>query len=263
MMENPVIQKTPVKQALEIRLGFWSAICATIISAIFMIVLIYTFVISPINWDWHGVQAYVQVFTQQRTQMLAFVIPCFLIAPSYLIMATCLHRLTPETKKILSLLGIAFAVAYLAQITANYYLQMTAISQSITAGQLDGVAMFAFGNLNSVFWAMEALGYTWLSISMIFVGLLFTGGWKETAIKWIFVVNGILGAIAPIQAVLQLNTPPISLLLFAVTFPVLRSDRIAFPPGEKDRLDASGLIGKVCRKWRVAIFATPRYLIKI
>jgi hypothetical protein len=219
-MENPVIQKTTVQPALEIRLGFWSAICATIVSAIFMIVLIYTLVLSPINWDWHGVEAYVQVFNQQHTQMLAFVIPCFLIAPSYLILATCLHRLTPENKKILSLLGVVFAVAYLAQITANYYLQMTAISQSITAGQLDGVAMFAFGNLNSVFWAMEALGYTWLSISMIFVGLLFKGGWTETSIKWIFVVNGILGAIAPIQAVLQLNTPPISLLLFALTFPI-------------------------------------------
>jgi hypothetical protein len=220
MMENPTIQKIPAQPVLELRLGFWSAICATIVSAIFMIVLIYTLVISPINWDWHGVEAYVPVFAQQHWQMLAFVIPCFLIAPSYLIMASCIYRLTPENKKILSLLGVVFAVAYLAQITANYYLQMTAVSQSMTAGQLDGVAMFAFGNLNSVFWAMEALGYTWLSISMIFVGLLFTGGWKETAIKWIFVVNGILGAIAPIQAVLQLNTPPISLLLFAVTFPV-------------------------------------------
>jgi hypothetical protein len=220
MMENPTIQKTPVQAVLEMRLGFWSAISATIVSAIFMIVLIYTFVISPIDWDWHGVQSYVPVFARQHWQMLAFVIPCFLIAPSYLIMASCIHRLTPENKKILSLLGVVFAVAYLAQITANYYLQMTAISQSIIAGQLDGVAMFAFGNLNSVFWAMEALGYTWLSISLIFVGLLFKGGWMETAIKWIFVVNGILGAIAPIQAVLQLNTPPISLLLFAVTFPV-------------------------------------------
>ncbi len=220
MVENPTIQKAPIQTLLEMRLGFWSAICATIVSAIFMIVLVYTFIISPINWDWHGVQAYVPVFTQQHWQMLAFVIPCFLIAPSYLIMASCIHRLTPENKKILSLLGVVFAVAYLAQITANYYLQMTAISQSITAGQLDGVAMFAFGNLNSVFWAMEALGYTWLSISMIFIGLLFKGGRIETAIKWIFIVNGILGAIAPIQAVLQLNTPPISLLLFAFTFPI-------------------------------------------
>ena len=48
-----------MQPALEIRLGFWSAICATIVSAIFMIVLIYTFIISPINRDWHGVQAMV------------------------------------------------------------------------------------------------------------------------------------------------------------------------------------------------------------
>jgi hypothetical protein len=47
---------------------------------------------------------------------------------------------------------------------------------------------------------MEVIGYTWLSASLIFIGLLFKGGKIETAIKWIFIVNGILGVIAPIQA---------------------------------------------------------------
>lgn len=51
MIENPAIQKTHVQTTLEMRLGFWSAMCATIVYAIFMIVLIYTFIISPIDWD--------------------------------------------------------------------------------------------------------------------------------------------------------------------------------------------------------------------
>ena len=46
--------------------------------------------------------------------------------------------------------------------------------------------------------------------------------WKiETAIKWIFVVNGILGIIAPIQAITHLDFGgPYALILFALTFPV-------------------------------------------
>jgi hypothetical protein len=69
--------------------------------------------------------------------------------------------------KILSLLDLVFAVVYVAQITSNYYLQMTAISQSISMGLLDGTTLFSFGNFNSIFWSMEVLGYTWLSASLI------------------------------------------------------------------------------------------------
>jgi hypothetical protein len=103
------------------------------------------------------------------------------------------------------LLGLVFAVVYVAQITSNYYLQMTAIPQSISMGLLDGTTLFSFGNFNSIFWSMEVLGYTWLSASLIFMGFCLPAvKWKNT-IKWNFVVNGIFGIIAPIQAVKHLD----------------------------------------------------------
>jgi hypothetical protein len=72
-------------------------------------------------------------------------------SPFYLILAVNIHRFTAKEKKILSLLGVVFAVIYVSQITSNYYLQMTAIPQSISMGLLDGTTLFSFGNFNSIF----------------------------------------------------------------------------------------------------------------
>jgi|GEM_PF-1085805 len=216
MQTSPTILRT-----LDTRIGFWAAIGVTIASFGFLISLMLTFVIFPMSFTWPGIDAYVSTFNEHYWQVLAFTIPCFLIAPTYLIMSLCLYRFVPEEKKILGLLGIAFAIPYLAQITQNYFLQMSAIPQNIQSGLLDGVTLYAFGNFNSIFWSMEVLGYTWLCVSLICFGLLFKGGKTETAIKWIFIVNGVLGVIAPIQAVAHLDFGgPCALVLFAFTFPV-------------------------------------------
>jgi hypothetical protein len=221
MQESSTISTNGLSRSTESKVGFWAAVCTTIASALFLISLMLTFVVFPLSFSWPGIDAYASTFSQHYWQVLAFTIPCFLIAPSYLTMVVCIHRFVPENKKVLGLLGIAFAVAYLAQITQNYYLQMSAIPQSIQAGLLDGVTLYAFGNMNSIFWSMEVLGYTWLSVSLIFVGLLFHGGKMATAIKWIFIVNGVLGIFALIQAVTHLDLGgPWSLVLFAFTFPV-------------------------------------------
>ncbi len=221
MIENLNINKTHGKRLLEAKIGLWSALGVTIASGMFLIALIVTFVVFPLNFNWPGIEVYAQSFAQHYWQILIFVVPCFFIAPLYLILTVSIHRFTPEEKQILSLLGIVFAVAYLAQITANYYLQMSALPQSISAGLLDGTTLFAFGNLNSIFWSMEILGYTWLSLSLIFMGLIFSGGKMEALIKWIFVVNGVLGVIATIQSVTHLDFGfPFSLVFFAFSFPV-------------------------------------------
>ncbi len=245
MIKNLNIKKTPYPLLLEAKIGTWSAVGVTIASSLFLIALIVTFVIFPLNFNWQGIEIYAQSYAQHYWQILIFVVPCFFIAPLYLILTVSIHRVTPEEKKILSMLGIVFAVAYLAQITGNYYLQMTAIPQSISTGLLDGTTLFAFGNLNSIFWSMEILGYTWLSLSMIFIGFLFSGGKIETVIKWIFVVNGVLGVIAIIQAFTHLDFGfPFSLVLFAFTFPVATAMiALVFNSAKKNALQPSIIAG--------------------
>jgi hypothetical protein len=42
----------------------------------------------------------------------------------------------------------------------------------------------------------------------------------KATIRWIFLINGILGIWDPFEAVLGISTPPFALILFPVTFPI-------------------------------------------
>lgn len=199
-------------------LGFWSSMFATVVSIAFLTALALTFLVYKLDLNWQGIEAYARNYNE--VQILGFVIPCFLLAPSILVFTVCLYMKSPQEKKTLALMAMVFAIIYVTQISYNYYMQMTAVRQSIKAGVLDGLTPFAFGNFNSTFWSMETLGYTFLSLSMIFSGLLFKGSKTKAAIRWIFLVNGIYGVWAPFEQVLGLTTPPLGLIVFALSFPV-------------------------------------------
>lgn len=200
------------------RIGFWSSLFATGMAGMFLVMLMLTFVVFKLDLTWQGIEHFAEVYPEG--QILLFVIPCFLLAPAYLMFTVCLYKMAPERDRIVALISVVFAVIYAAQISQNYFLQMSAVRLSIKAGLLEGLTPFAFGNLYSTFWSMEVLGYTFLSFSMICSGLLFRGSGARRAIRWIFLVNGIWGVWALFELVLEIPSPPISLIVFAVTFPI-------------------------------------------
>ena len=199
-------------------IGFWSSIAATICSVIFLVALILTFLVFQLNLKWEGIEKYASLYNEG--QILTLAIPCFLLAPCIVMFTACLYQKAPDNRKILGLIALVFGIVYVSQISYNYYMQMTAVRNSIKNGILEGITPFAFGNLNSTFWSLETLGYTFLSMSMIFSGLLFRGSRIRLAVRWIFLVNGIWGVWAPFEQVLGITSPPIGLLVFAVSFPV-------------------------------------------
>lgn len=213
MYKNDKVQKDTVNE-----IGFWSSVAATIFSVIFLAALILTFLVFKLDLKWEGIENFAAKYNEG--QILSFVIPCFLLAPCILIFMVCLYKKAPDSQKILGLLAMVFGIIYVSQISYNYYMQMTAIRLSIKNGILEGITPFAFGNLNSTFWSLETLGYTFLSMSMIFSGLLFKGSKVRAVVRWIFLVNGIWGVWAPFEQVLGIASPPVGLLVFAISFPV-------------------------------------------
>ena len=199
-------------------IGFWSSMFATLMAVLFLVALVLTFLVFKLDLNWQGIEQFAQRYNE--AQIMSFVVPCFLLAPTFLTMMVCLYRITPEGRKTLALLALVFAVVYASQISYNYFMQMSSVRMSVKAGLLEGLTPFAFGNLNSTFWSLEVLGYTFLSLSLIFSGLLFRGGRLKAAVRWIFLVNGIWGVWAMVEQVLSIQSPPISLMVFAVSFPV-------------------------------------------
>jgi hypothetical protein len=180
---------TPKIQQTAIALGFWSAIFASLFTILFVLIAIGTSLIFPIQ-PWSGIQTYAEHFNW--FDMASF-IPAFFLAPTMVILVACIHAVTPESKKIFSQIGLAFTVIYATIIPTNYYLQLFVVRLNLQNGTLEGLSIQAQPNLHSTFFALETLGYGFLSLSTLFVSQVFSSGKLEIWIRWLFIASGAVG----------------------------------------------------------------------
>jgi len=195
MFTNPT-RETTTDQQTAITLGFWSAILASVFTIFFIMLAVGTTLLFPPK-AWSGIQTYAVNFN--LLEMASF-IPAFLLAPTVVALTACIHYVTSERKKVFSLIGLAFASVYAAIIPTNYYLQLFVVRLNLESGMLDGLALLAQPNLHSVFFALETLGYAFLSLATLFVSQVFGGGKLESWIRGLFIVSGAVGIIGVLIA---------------------------------------------------------------
>lgn len=126
------------------------------------------------------------------TSVLKITVPSlifgFVLIPLFIAVMVCIHYLLGNKMKLFSMLGIVFAVMYGSLISFNYYLQLVLIQKNIPGSEL-----FSMTNPNSIFMAIEILGYFFMGLSTLSVALVFGSASVEKFIKLIFVTNGLLG----------------------------------------------------------------------
>ena len=208
-----------MRDELTDRIGFWAAILSTLFLATFAAAFTVTVIRFPEAVHWAGIEAYAANYNEELLLLLMF--PVFLLPLSLVTLLACIHRNTPTHKQILSLLALVFTTLYAAQITYNYYTQMTAVRLSILNGELEGLAIHAFFNPHSIALNLELLGYGLLSIGLIFAAFLFHGGRTiARTIFWILLINGVLNALYIFEPFVAIGGPPIVLALFNYTVPI-------------------------------------------
>jgi hypothetical protein len=185
-----------LNQKKAITLGFWSAIFASVFAILFVLIAISTSLIFPMK-AWNGIQIYAYNFN--LLDMASF-IPAFFLAPTMVILITCINAIAPETKKIFSQIGLAFAIVYTTIIPTNYYLQLFVVRLNLQSGTLEGLSILAQPNLHSIFFALETLGYGFLSLATLFVSLVFTSGKLEIWMRSLFIVSGVVGVFGVLVA---------------------------------------------------------------
>lgn len=156
------------------QLGFWSAIVATLLVAV------------------AGITATASI------QPFATVIG-FLTTLSFIVVMASVHSYASDEKKVFSLVGLSFAVIYATVISVNYFIQLTFVRQ----GTFD-VSVFDMTNMHSMMWVIEVLGYFFMGLATLFTAPIFGSGRIEVIVKWLFVVNGILGILTPVGYVADL-----------------------------------------------------------
>ncbi len=188
-MPNNLPREATAERQSAIALGYWSALLATLLTLFFIVLAVGPALVSPPK-AWSGIQTYAESYN--LLEMASF-IPAFLLAPAVVVLLACIHYVAPKQKKVFSLIGLSFASVYAAIIPTNYYLQLFVVRLNLESGALDGLALLAQPNFHSIFFALETLGYAFLSLATLFVSQAFNGGKLENWIRWLFILSGAVG----------------------------------------------------------------------
>lgn len=143
--------------------------------------------------------------------------PSLLLAPAFLILMVCVYYFTPKEKKLYSLIGMAFAVAYAVLVSLNYYVQLTVVAPRLLQGDTSDVSVFLFTPYDTFPYAMDLLGYSYMSLATFSSAFVFSKNGLEKAIKWFMIANGLILPFLVFQTYIH---PLIWLAsLWAITFP--------------------------------------------
>lgn len=194
------------------RLGFHYSRLAAILTLSF-VVLALIFVPKP----WKGIEAYAADY--EFLDMLNF-IPVMLLTVCMIVVMACLHIIAAPSAKIHTLISLSFTIVYTTLISLNYYLQIFTVRLSLQSGELEGLGLFAMPNFHSAFFALETIGYGFLSLGTLFASGAFSNAGIEGWIKRLFVLGGAIGLVGAITAPLDQPFVIFALLgLWALVFP--------------------------------------------
>ena len=178
------------------RLGFWTAIVTIVVVAVFAVVAIPTPPRSgPFCASACVAYPYVDV-AQFIPGDYLWLLPGILLAPTFVVLMACIHAYAPEPKKIYSRIGLSFGLIYAVVILVDYYLQLTVVVPSLQAGETEGLSLFTQYDPHGVFIALETLGYSMLTVALLFAAPVFAGGRVERSIRGLFVLSFVLAVAA-------------------------------------------------------------------
>ncbi len=192
------------------KLGYWSAILASLFSLIYIIGQLA---------EWFDLLGSGGGPENASTALglIVLLVPSLLLAPSFALLILCVHYYAPESKKIWSHAGIIFAVVYTVMVSINYYVQLTLVVPHLMSGEVESIRPFLFTPFDSFIYSVDVLGYSFMSLSTLFAAFVFNGTGLERTARRFLIANGLL---IPFLA-LQIYYHPLIWIasLWAITFP--------------------------------------------
>lgn len=171
------------------RVGFWAALLMAAANLWFYAAFLpYS---SHWNAPWPGIGAYAASF--RSGPFLAWVVPAFILPLVFVTMIVSVHHWAGRERRIWSLMGGAFAVAYAAVMTPFYYIQMTVIPFHLANGTTEGLSLwlFSYHYPHNIFAAIEGVGYGFLGISVLCAAQVFRSGKLQGWVRWTFAGLGV------------------------------------------------------------------------
>lgn len=193
-----------------VALGFWSAVLATAFSLSYVVAQLF---------EWLG------AFGSNGgpssgstvTGLVLLLTPSFFLGPSFLLLMVSVHSLAAPERKVWSQAALVFATVYAVLISTVYFVQLTLIAPRLARGDTTGIEPFLFVPFDSFLYAVDILGYSFMSVATLFAARVFVGGGRERTVKWFLTANGLLLPFIALQ--MYAHALIWVAALWAITFP--------------------------------------------
>jgi hypothetical protein len=164
-----------------------------IIAAIVILLLTLAFIILVSIFPSGQYQTADQFITGYTRALLFPVIPSLLLVLANIPFFVSLFYYAEEPVRPFALAGLLFGVAYTVCSGINYFVQLTVVPQNIQLGQLSAVSVCSMHIKGSLAFALDNLGYAFLSVSFLFYSGIFALKGLQGTIKTAFIVYGFTG----------------------------------------------------------------------
>ena len=178
-------------------LGFWTALLTSVCALAALAVGITTPARS-------GPNCLSDCITYPYTDVAAFVpqdylwmYPASCVAALFVVLVACIHQATPQARRHLSLIGLAFAILAATVLLADYLIQLTVVQPSLLKGETAALSLVSEYNPHGVFIALEDLGYLSMGVAFLWVGLTFAGrSLLDRGLRWLLIGGGVAAVAA-------------------------------------------------------------------
>jgi hypothetical protein len=173
--------------------GLYSALLTVIVTVITFILAMFAVPISGVFCPQNCIEyPYLETASQFPNDYL-WMFPVILLIIFYMILMVSINSISSNKKKIYSQIGLMFAIVSGVILLSNYFIQIFVVPISIINGETQGIAILTQYNPHGIFLVLENLGYLVMSISFLFMALIFDRRDRlRTAIWWVFIIGFIL-----------------------------------------------------------------------
>lgn len=163
------------------RLGFTSAVLCTVFSL--------TYIVAQL-FEWAGVlgSAGGPHATSSPLGIAVLLTPSLLLGSAFLVLMVSVHHIAPGARRVWSHAAVAFATAYAVLTGMVYFAQLTVVGPRLARGDVEGIEMFVFVPFDSFLYAVDILGYTFMSVATLFAAFAL----EDRVARWFLIANGLL-----------------------------------------------------------------------
>lgn len=207
--------------------GYWSAVLCTLFSISYV-------VIQLMEWQgWLGSTGGPQS-SSTAFGLFLLLTPSLLLAPAFLLLMTSINLCSAPEQRIWGQAAVAFATMYATLISIVYFVQLTLVAPRLLQQRTEGIEPFLFLPFDSFLYAVDLLGYSFMSAATLCAARTFTGAGRERTVRWWLTANGLLMPFIALQmyihellwiASLWAITFPASTLTLALLFHELQQQR--------------------------------------